>query len=97
MPVRVYYSPVRHSYALFYHPVLGVFRQKKIAFRDNQYTIIPQKLDSIESEQRSIKIRIKLGQGLLSTRSSFYLIEVYFVEDVIFVELKCNTLKMMKQ
>jgi hypothetical protein len=78
MPVRLYYSPVRHSYALFYHPVIGVSRQKKILFRDDQYKIIPQKLDSIESPERSIKIRIELSQGLLRMKSSFYLIENLF-------------------
>jgi hypothetical protein len=78
MPVRLYYSPVRHSYALFYHPTIGVVRQKKILFRDNQYSIIPQKLDSIESPQRSIKVRIELHQGLLRMKNSFYLIENFF-------------------
>ena len=78
MPVRLYYSPIRHSYALFYHPIIGVFRQKKILFRNDQYKIIPQKLDSIDSAQRSIKIRIELGQGLLRMKDSFYLIEDLF-------------------
>jgi hypothetical protein len=78
MPVRVYYSPSRRSYALFYHPIIGVLRQKKIVFHDNQYRFIPQKLDSIESAQRSVRIRIELGQGLLATKKSFYLIESLF-------------------
>jgi hypothetical protein len=78
MPIRLYYSPVRRSYALFYHPIIGVLRQKKILFRDNQYKLIPQKLDNIESPQRAIKIRIELGQGLLRMKSSFYLIENLF-------------------
>jgi len=78
MPVRLYYSPIRHSYALFYYPIIGVFRQKKILFRDNQYKLIRQKLDSIESAERSIKIRIELGQGLLRMKNSFYLIEHFF-------------------
>lgn len=78
MPIRLYYSPVRHSYALFYHPIIGVFRQKKILFNNNQYKIIPHKLDSIESAERSIKIRIEIGQGLLKMKHSFFLIENYF-------------------
>jgi len=78
MPVRLYYSQIRHSYALFYHPVIGILRQKKIVFRDDQYKIIPQKLDHIESPQRSIQIRIELGQGLLRMKNSFYLIENFF-------------------
>jgi hypothetical protein len=78
MPVRLYYSPVRRSYALFYHPVIGVFRQRKILFRDNQYQIIPQKLDNIDSAERSIKIGIELGRGLLRMKESFYLIENFF-------------------
>jgi hypothetical protein len=53
-------------------------RQKKILFRNDQYKIIPQKLDSIDSPQRSIKIRIELGQGLLRMKNSFYLIEDLF-------------------
>ncbi|CAF3462689.1 unnamed protein product [Rotaria sp. Silwood1] len=78
MPVRLYYSPVRHSYALFYHPVIGVLRKKKILFRDNQYKIIPQKLDSIETPQRSIKIRMDFGKSLFQMKKSFYLIETLF-------------------
>ncbi len=78
MAVRLYYSPVRHSYALFYHPILGIFRQKKISFRHDQYKLIPQKLDSIESAERSIRIRIELGQGLFRMKNSFYLIERLF-------------------
>lgn len=78
MPVRLYYSPARRSYALFYHPVIGVFRQKKIHFREDQYKLIPQKLDNIESPQRSLKIRIELGQDLLRMKNSFYLVENFF-------------------
>jgi hypothetical protein len=78
MAVRLYYSPVRRSYVLFYHPIIGVFRQKKILFRDNQYQIIPQKLDDIDSVERSMKIRIELNQGLLRMKNSFYLIEHFF-------------------
>ncbi len=92
MPVRLYYSPVRHSYALFYHPVIGVFRQKKILFNNNQYKIIPQKLDNIESAERSIKIRIEIGQGLLKMKNSFYLIENYFrsKRDINTIRMKTN-------
>ncbi|CAF2646204.1 unnamed protein product [Rotaria sp. Silwood2] len=78
MPIRLYYSHVRRSYALFYHPVIGVLRKKKILFRNDQYKIIPQKLDSIEAPQRSIKIRMDFGAGLFKTRKSFYLIETLF-------------------
>ncbi|CAF0713900.1 unnamed protein product [Adineta steineri] len=78
MPVRLYYSPVRHSYALFYHPMIGVLRQKKILFNNNQYSIIPQKLDSIQSAERSIKLHIDFGQGLFRLKNNFYLIENYF-------------------
>lgn len=78
IPTRLYHSPTRQAYALFYYPFLGVFRQKKIMFDTNQYQIIPQKLDSIESAERSFKIRIEIGKGLSRLRQSFYLIENYF-------------------
>mgnify|MGYP006892778970 CR=1 FL=1 len=78
MPIRLYYSRVRHSYVLFYHPTIGVFSQKKVPFRNDQYKIVPQKLDAIDGAQRSVKIRIEFGQGLLRLKNSFYLIEQYF-------------------
>ena len=78
MPIRLYYSSIRDSYALFYHPVIGVFRQKKILFRNDQYKIIPQKLDHIDAPQRSVKIRLEFSQGLLRMKHSFYLIEDLF-------------------
>ncbi|UJR14264.1 hypothetical protein I4U23_001255 [Adineta vaga] len=78
IPIRLYYSSVRQSYALFYHPLIGVFRQKKILFADHQYKIVSQKLDSINGPERTTKIRIQLGTGLFSTKYNFYLIENYF-------------------
>lgn len=78
IPVRVYYSSVRQAYALFYYPPIGVFRQKKVLFRLEQYQIIPQKLDQIDSVERSIKIRINSNQSILRLKPSFYLIEKFF-------------------
>jgi hypothetical protein len=78
VPIRLYYSPARRSYALFYYPIIGVFRQKKLLFKDNQYQVIPQRLDNLDSSERSMKIRIELGQGLLRMKNSFYLVEMYF-------------------
>lgn len=78
MPIRLYYSRVRQSYALFYHPTVGVFRTKKILFRTDQYEFIRQKLDSIESAERSIKIGINYSQGLFRMKPSFYLVEKFF-------------------
>ena len=40
--------------------------------------MIPQKLDSIEAPERSIKIRVESGQGFFSVKKNFYLIETYF-------------------
>lgn len=77
-PIRLYYSPVRQSYALFYHPVIGVLRKKKILFHIDQYQIIPQKLDNVESAQRAMKIGLQFGDGLFNMKKSFYLIEEYF-------------------
>jgi hypothetical protein len=74
----LYYSSARQAYAVFYHPVIGVFRQRKILFGNNQYQVVPQKLDDINSAERALKIRIEIGKGLLRTRRSFYLIENYF-------------------
>ena len=78
MPVRVYYSPLRQSYALFYHPPIGMFRQKKIVFHLDQYQLIPQKLDQIDSAERSVKIQINSNQNILRLKLSFYLIEQFF-------------------
>jgi len=77
MPIRVYYAPIRRLYALFYHPIIGVFRHRKILFHNEQFRIIPQKLDTIDSPQRSIKITINTGKGIMS-KKSFYLIEGLF-------------------
>ncbi|CAF3816416.1 unnamed protein product [Rotaria sordida] len=93
MPIRLYYSPVRHSYALFYHPVIGVLPKKKILFRDNQYKIIPQKLDSVELPQRSIKIRLEFGDGLFRTKKSFYLVESLFRSKRDIQRIKMNDIK----
>ena len=43
-----------------------------------QYQIIPQKLDSINGPQRTTKIRVQFGTGLLKMRQHFYFIESYF-------------------
>jgi hypothetical protein len=78
MPTRLYYSSTRRCYALFYHPMLSVFRQRKIDFHEHQYRVIPQQLDAIESAERSIKIQLDFGSGLLAFKKSFYCIEFYF-------------------
>lgn len=78
MPTRVYHSVNLRSYAVLYHPTISVGRQKKLVFNDKQYTVIPQKLDNISGPERSIKIRVDLGKGLLSIKRNFYLIEAFF-------------------
>jgi hypothetical protein len=78
MPTRLYYSPTRRSYALFYLPFINAFRPKKILFRDSQYRFVPQKLDNIDAPERSMKILVESGRGFFSVKKSFYLIESYF-------------------
>ena len=78
IPIRLYYSRVHQSYALFYHPVVGVFRTKKLIFRTDQYEFLRQKLDSIDTSERSIKIRLNLRQGLFRMKPTFYLAEKFF-------------------
>ncbi|CAF1383015.1 unnamed protein product [Rotaria magnacalcarata] len=93
IPVRLYYSPVRQSYALFYHPIIGVLRKKKILFRNDQYKMIPQKSDSIESSQRPIKICLEFGDGLLRMKKKFYLIETLFRSRRDIYRIKMNNIK----
>ena len=78
IPVRLYYSPTRRCYALFYHPIIGVFRQKKISFQHSQYRFIPNDVADVKSSQRSLQIRIELGQSLLAIKKNFYFMESYF-------------------
>ena len=78
IPVRLYYSPVRYSYALFYHPLIGVFRQKKIVFRNDHYKITAQKSSNIKPQERAMTIDVEFGQGLLRMKKKFYVMESYF-------------------
>ena len=78
IPVRLYYSPTRRSHALFYYPMIGVFRQKKISFQTSQYRFVPQEVSDVKATQRSVQLRIELGQGLLAMKKNFYFMESYF-------------------
>ena len=73
--------------------MIGVLRKKKILFRNDQYKIIPQKLDSIESSQRSIKIGLEFGDGILRMKKSFYFIETLFRSRRDIYRIKMNNIK----
>ena len=90
MPTRLYYSPTRRSYALFYLPFINALRPRKIPFRDSQYRVMPQKLDNIEAPERSMKIRVESGQGFFSVKKNFYLIESYFRSRLDILRLRSN-------